>query len=437
MQPLSPDPVVFKYNLSIKTNMGAPLRVGMIDVDLLNNGTRHPNLAQMKMSSYCKSLGHEVKLVYKDEDLNNLPDYDFLLVSKVFNFTPVPPQLKEMMNNTGKTLKELNRVKLTKILNRKKHPHNTIIQPGGTGFFVDGGWDLEDEIEHIMPDYDLYQEYVNDKIKEGREPSYYSDYVDCSIGFLSRGCFRQCSFCVNRKYKHAFVSNETVDSFYKPGSKVIYLWDDNFLALGPRCLKLLDHLIEKKVPFQFRQGLDLRLMTDEYAEKLSKCRYHGDYIFAFDHIQDKQLITEKLDIWRKHCKKETKLYVLCGYDSHCITDPKFYIKEGETIDEKDCIDICNTFERIHILMQHQCLPYIMRYRDYTSSKYKGMYIQLARWCNQPSIFKKMSFKEFCIRNLQYVKKETCSATEALRIFIEDNPNFPNHYLNMKYSDYKM
>ena len=417
--------------------MGISLKVGMIDVDLLNNGTRHPNLAQMKMSSYCKSLGHDVKLIFSNYDLNHLSEFDFLLVSKVFNFTPVPAQLQKVIDESGKTLNELNNIVLEDCLKKysDRRPETTVIHIGGTGFFENGGKDLEENIEHIMPDYDLYTEYVNEKIKEGRTPSYFSDYSDCSIGFLSRGCFRQCSFCVNKKYTHAFVCNRTVDSFFKPGSKVIYLWDDNFLALGHRCLDLLDDLIEKKVSFQFRQGLDLRLMTDEYAEKLSKFRYHGDYIFAFDHIQDKEIIKEKLGIWRKHCKKETKLYVLCGYDSHCVDDEKYYIKEGKTADEKDYIDICNTFERISILMQHKCLPYIMRYSDYRKSKYRGMYVQLARWCNQPSIYKKMSFREFIDRNLLYVKGDKCASTESLRIFLEDHPDFPPYYLSMKYTDY--
>ncbi len=40
------------------------LNIGMMDVDLLDNGTRHPNLAQMKMAGYCKSRGHKIKLIY-------------------------------------------------------------------------------------------------------------------------------------------------------------------------------------------------------------------------------------------------------------------------------------------------------------------------------------------------------------------------------------
>ncbi len=422
---------------SAPTAYGRLLRIGMIDVDLLNNGTRHPNLAQMKMSSYCKSRGHDVRLIYAEDELENLKDYDYLLVSKVFDFTPVPPQLDNMIKNTGKTLEELNRIVLSEEMTYcETHPReDTRIHIGGTGFFADGGRDLEDRIEHIMPDYDLYLEYVETKIGEGRKRSYFSDYLDTSIGFLSRGCFRKCSFCVNRRYDRAEICNEDVRSFLKPGSKRILLWDDNFLALGKRCLPLLDMLIRTGIRFQFRQGLDIRLMTHETAEKFMQCKYYGDYIFAFDHIQDKELIQEKLSIWREHCNKETKLYVLCAYDPHCVTDPKHYISEGETVEEKDYIDICNTFERIRILMRYQCLPYIMRYRDHVDSKYRGMYIQLARWCNQPSLFKKMTFLEYIDLNLRLVKGDDCAPAKALRLFLKDHPEFPPEYLNMRYSDY--
>lgn len=88
--------------------MRPPVTVGMIDVDLLNNGTRHPNLAQMKMSSYCKQQGFDVHLVYKEEELNHLDRFHYLLVSKVFNFTPNPPQLDAIIESTGKSYFELN-----------------------------------------------------------------------------------------------------------------------------------------------------------------------------------------------------------------------------------------------------------------------------------------------------------------------------------------
>lgn len=414
--------------------MCVTLNVGMIDVDLLNNGTRHPNLAQMKMSNYCKKeYHHNVVLVYTDEQMKKLSNFDILLVSKVFDFTPIPIELEEIIAKNGSNYKDLNGsvVDLLSMYHDKK-PEHTQILVGGTGFFEDGGRDLDYCIEHYMPDYSLYEPYVLQKISEGRDPAYYSDYRDVSIGFTSRGCFRKCSFCVNRKYDKAFVHYTGIKEFYNPYCKVIYLWDDNFLALGKRCIPILKELNETGTPFQFRQGLDIRLMNDEFAEILSKSRYYGDYIFAFDHIQDKEKISEKLGMWRKYCKKETKLYVLCGYDSH-TNDPKYAISKDYSQDERDLIDIGNTFERIHILMKHGCLPYIMKYILYKESKYRGIYVQLGRWCNQPAIFKKMSFEEFCQRNQYYAKTDKpCAALRALNLLKEDAPDLYEKYAKLKF-----
>lgn len=285
-----------------------------------------------------------------------------------------------------------------------------------------------------MPDYSLYEDYVNLKIQEGRKPSYYSDYKDVSIGFTTRGCFRKCSFCVNKKYDHAFVHYTGIKEFYNPNCKVIYLWDDNFLALGKGCIPILKELNELGKPFQFRQGLDIRLMNETYAQLFSQSNYYGDFIFAFDHIQDKDKIEKKLNIWRQYCTKETKLYVLCGYDARS-NDPKYGIKGRYTPDEKDLIDIRNTFERISILMKYGCLPYIMKYISYKESKYKGIYVQLGRWCNQPAIFKKMSFEEFCLRNQRYAKSDRdCAAVRALKLLKQDAPDIYNEYAKMKYSE---
>ena len=413
--------------------MTVVLKIGMIDVDLLNNGTRHPNLAQLKMSGYCKDYHHDVRLVYKPDELADLSKFDVLLVSKVFDFTPIPDSLKKMIEGTGEELAELNgSVKEAMVRYANVKPESTLLLIGGTGFFEDGGRDLDFEIEHHMPDYTLYDEYVDEKISQGRSPSYYSDYKDVSIGFISRGCFRRCSFCVNKKYRHAFVHCTGIREFYNEKCKVIYLWDDNFLALGRRCIPILEELNALRKPFQFRQGLDIRLMRSEYAELLSKSRYHGDFIFAFDHIQDRDVIEDKLKIWRTYCKKETKLYVLCGYDARS-NDSVYGIQGDYTIDQKDLVDIENTFERISILMKYGCLPYIMRYKTYKDSKYKGIYVQLGRWCNQPAIFKKMTFEEFCLRNQYYAKtNRDCAAVRALNLLKEDAPHLYEKYAKLRF-----
>ena len=220
-------------------------KVGIIDADLLDGGTRHPNLALMKISGYCKEKGCDVKLL---ESYEGLASFDLVFVSKVFTFTWSPPSLATRPN----------------------------VHVGGTGFFADGGENLPHDIEHHKPDYKLYESFVNEQIAEGRSRSWFADYLDYSIGFTTRGCFRKCSFCVNKKYDHAF-KHSPVREFLDESRPYIYLWDDNFLAY-PKWEQVLDELEATGKPFQFRQGLDVRLLDEHRARRLSSVRYVGDFI---------------------------------------------------------------------------------------------------------------------------------------------------------------
>lgn len=376
-------------------------KLGIIDADLLDNGTRHPNLACMKISAYYKSQGWNVELLESYADLDN---YDLVSISRVFSFTKVPNCIYKRGACKDPEHPELSLKKNIKI--------------GGTGFYYEKAPDLPPWIEHIMPDYHLYDNYIQKKLDNGEPRTRYCDYLDFSIGFATRGCFRKCDFCVNKKYDRVH-KHSPISEFLDPTRPKIYLWDDNFMA-SPDFNSILDELIATGKPFQFRQGLDVRLMTHEKAERLSKAKYYGDYIFAFDHIEDKDLISKKLKIWREHTNKSTKLYVLTGYDSQ---------------DEKD---IENTFERIKVLMEHGCLPYIMRYEEYKNSRFKSLYIQLARWCNQPSFFKKKSFREYCEANEVYHRKNTkkvssnCSCYQAMLDFEAEFPDIAKKYYDLRF-----
>ena len=165
-----------------------PKTIGIIDADLLDNGTRHPNLALMKISGYQKELGNDVTLL---EDYYSIPKYDEVYLSRVFDFTNVP-------------------------IDPKNYPNLHI---GGTGFFWMTAPDLPLEVEHHMPDYHLYDEYVGRQIARGIKPQTYSDYMDYSIGFTTRGCFRKCPFCVNQKYDHVF-RHSPVKEFFDPQAHI-------------------------------------------------------------------------------------------------------------------------------------------------------------------------------------------------------------------------
>lgn len=426
------------------------LKIGIIDADLLDHGTRHPNLALLKISSFCKRYGHNVNLICSyneiiptDHDTNTNAiaiGYDLLIMSMVFTFTEpgLPEQIKSMIKE-GK------------------------IVYGGTGFFTDklpnpdkkrpikeeDNTNLPYDVEHSMPDYHLYDRFI--ELQPGDEESKnkrYKDYKYYSIGFTTRGCIRQCGFCVN-KLCHGVDSWSPVKEFLNESRPYIYLWDDNIMVAPHRLFKkVMEDLIKTNKPFQFRQGMDIRLMTDKKAELLAHVKYHGDFIFAFDHYrlddphEAKQVkdTIRGLEVWRRHCKKTTKLYVIVAYDSQ---------------DEKD---IEGTFFRIKTLMEFGCLPYIMRFEKYKGSEFENMYVQLARWCNQPSFIKKMSFRQYCVRNeefhqgIQYEhpkgtyysklilpngfkpKKNFCKCYQTMIDFEESFPDLAKKYFDIRFED---
>lgn len=359
------------------------MKIGIIDADLLDNGTRHPNLALMKISGYNKELGYIVELLTSYEVI---PLYDKVYISKVFTFTRIP----EWVVQTS----------------------NVII--GGTGFFPEGDEFLPSDIEHHMPDYSLYDTFINLQKEAGKSRLRFADYIDYSIGFATRGCFRKCEFCVNKKYDDVF-KHSPITEFLDVTRPYIYLWDDNFLAYSG-WEDILDEIEATSKPFQFRQGLDIRLMTDKMATRLAKTKYRGDFIFAFDHIEERNIIESKLKLWKRHCAKTTKFYVLCAFDSN------------------DEVDIVRTFERIQILMKYGCIPYIMRYESYKQSEFKSLYTQLARWCNQPQFFKKKSFRQFCEANQDYHKNKetTCSAYQSMIDFESNYPATAKRYFDLRF-----
>lgn len=331
------------------------MNIGIIDADLIGKKKhRFPNLACMKISSYHKNQGHNVKLLLSYDDIEN---YDKIFLSKVFTDTPVPDGITDL----------------------------SWVEYGGTGFFYDKATPLPYEIEHCMPDYHLYDEWVNEQLANGGKRLDFKYYLDYSIGFLTRGCFRQCGFCVNKNYKQVF-KHSPLEEFYDPTRKKICMLDDNFLGC-PKWKEMLLELQATGRQFQFKQGLDERLLTDEKCEILFSSKYDGDFIFAFDNIEDKKIIEKKAYLIRQYCKNKgqnIKFYVLCGFDNDDKYDLDFWKQ-----------DIRSTFERIFILNKYNFKPYVMRFNKYNDSPLYGSYVNIACWCNQPSLFNNLSYKQFC------------------------------------------
>lgn len=237
----------------------------------------------------------------------------------------------------------------------------------------------------------------------------------------TRGCFRQCEFCVNKNYKKVEV-HSPLDEFIDPIRKKICLLDDNFFGCSS-WKDMLQQLQATGKPFQFKQGLDERLLTDEKCKWLFKSKYDGDYIFAFDNVADYDLIEKKLKLLRKYTEKVPKFYTFCGFDREDKWDNAFWKQ-----------DLWDLWKRIELLMKYQCLPYIMRFNHYEESLYRGTYINLAAWCNQPNAFKKKSYREF-VEYQQSRHQNECSETRYLKQIEKDMPELAERYFDMKFMDF--
>nr|UWG12076.1 MAG: hypothetical protein [Bacteriophage sp.] len=68
-------------------------RIGIIDADLLDGGTRHPNLVCLKLAGYYNNvLGEKAELIedYKELDNGGAKEYDHIFLARVFDFTSIP-----------------------------------------------------------------------------------------------------------------------------------------------------------------------------------------------------------------------------------------------------------------------------------------------------------------------------------------------------------
>lgn len=157
------------------------MKISLIDVD----GHNFPSLPLMKLSAWHKKKGNVVEWYDPLTAWQNPPDKVYM--SKVFTFTP-------------------------------DYPHPVCaskVVKGGTGYhYPDGGEPLLPEIEHFYPDYSLYPDLCK----------------DTTYGFLTRGCPRECDFCiVGKKEGRCSVKVADLSEFWN-GQKNIVLLDPNMFA---------------------------------------------------------------------------------------------------------------------------------------------------------------------------------------------------------------
>jgi len=298
------------------------VKIGLFDID-----SKYHNLALMKLSTYHKQKGDEVEF-YNPLWINT---YGKIYVSKIF---------KKPNKNDGYIRRDM--------------------YCGGSGFNSNV---LPEEIEHIKPDYDLYN-------------------LNYSLGFTTRGCIRNCGFCIVRQKEGYIREHAEVEEFLNPKFNIVILLDNNFLAL-PSHVEKLKKYIKKGWVMDFNQGLDIRLINKENSELLAKVKHYKTIRFAWDDVKDEYKVREglKLIIKAGIRPRNITMYVLIGFNSNFEED----------------------LYRVEVLRgikdsRGSIKAYVMNYNNELKSR---RYKDFIRWVNNPWINRSCEWEDY---KGQYEKK---------------------------------
>lgn len=227
---------------------------------------------------------------------------------------------------------------------------------GGTGYYYpDGGKPLPEEVEHIYPDYKIY------------------NITNTAYGFLTRGCPRNCAFCVVG-CKEGLISHKVADltEFWR-GQKNIELLDPNLLACKQH-KELLQQLIDCKAWVNINQGVDARLLTLENTDLIKQIKIKLIH-FAWDNYKDGKTVLNNLKMFKEMTgwdKRKIIVYVLTNYN---------------TTHEQD-------LERIYRIREIGCWPYVTVY-DLDKLPKGHITKRLRRWVNMRAIFESIpNFKDY-------------------------------------------
>lgn len=263
------------------------------------------------------------------------------------------------------------KVYASKIFHTKKKkielylPENCI--KGGSGFNL--RLKLPEGIEHLKPDYPLYN-------------------LNYSVGFTTRGCIRNCEFCIVRGKEGYIKEHAQVEEFLNPESDIIVLLDNNFLALPSHIKKLLK-FINKKWKIDFNQGLDIRLINNENAKLLKRIKHYTEIRFAWDIMDLEKDVKKGLRILFKNGIKPGNImvYLLCGFNTNFKED----------------------VYRFNELKNLGVRPFVMMYNNIKSNQELHHF---ARWVNR-KYFTVCNFDKF---NPNYKEEETKKEDDLLLPF---------------------
>jgi hypothetical protein len=212
-----------------------------------------PNLALMRISSYHKNRGEKVE--WWD---SNKKGYDLVYSSKTFGFTPENSKLPE-----------------------------TAIK-GGAGYNLFN--ELPDRISVCKPDYTIYPD------------------CDYAIGFLTRGCPNNCSWCVVPIKEGKLRPCANWKMLVREDTDKLVLMDNNILACDYG-IRQLAELSQTHYRLDLNQGMDVTLINDDICRILAKIRWIRSIRFSCDSEYKLPYFERMAELFRKHGVSLSRVFV--------------------------------------------------------------------------------------------------------------------------------
>lgn len=277
------------------------MKILLVDVD-----SKIPNLALMKISAHYKARGHTVG--------TDIPDPDIIFASVVFTKNAWKARALHFMYPGAE------------------------ITIGGSGYDLSST--LPEEIERTKPDYDLY-------------PG-----ATYSMGFTTRGCIRQCPFCIVPEKEGRFRRAQHIREFHDDRFGTVVCLDNNVYADREWFFQNTDFVLEQGLHYNAVQGMDIRILTEEIAGRLKDLKWSGQMHFAFDRIQDEDAVQRGIHLLQDagiRTRRDVSVYVLVGYDTSPEEDKR----------------------RCRLLKEWGATPFVMQYRRTPWTR------RIAGWANCP------------------------------------------------------
>lgn len=294
------------------------MNIALHDADSHN----FPNLALMKLSAWHKAHGDKVEMfmpLYANK-------YDLIYSSKVFSWTKENRYL----------------------------PDNTI--KGGTGYKDKIHICLPEDVEHIIPDYSLYPNF------------------NASLGFTTRGCIRNCQWCIVPKKEGKIHAHAEIEEFLRSDCRDLTLMDNNILA-HEHGIRQLEKSVKLGLRVDCNQGLDARLVghDEAIAKLLAKIHWQKFIRFSCDTVEQMPYVRKAVETIRKY---DRAFY----YEFFCYVLVK---------------DIPDALERVEFLKFLNVKPFAQPYREIGSNKEPRSDLRnFARWVNHKAIFNSCSWDDY-------------------------------------------